>query len=748
MDLYKEGLQTSSYSAPRNDIPMSEIIEAYGSEEKWIARNIRYISTFYNQRYNFNNSFFGNARPTDYNTMRFTPGVAPVTRMQENYRYYLGEQFNFKYSFLEMAPDGSTIAAPFIPGQRVYQVIEFLKGSYASVVRNAKIRCKSTSRDAMTYRERMVSIALLKFDMLEEFQKMEQMGVQIKTPFDSLQVKDKKDLLRKTEETPIERAEILGNEIISRMIPKYNIVGKAIRSWTDTRVAGPTGMLFRRYGTRVDVQVIPPTHLIYDNRVDDEFNRDGRFRGFVEFLTPEEIMERSYAGIGREERDALFQMVSNEYAGSASLMGTDVNFMWSKPQTREIACVTGYFIYLRDTRLVYRRDKDGNIKLPYSYRKLKDGDSRSGEIIKPIVYCGTVIGDRFLVDYGPMDETFYDPIDPDRPLFPLHVYLPGITNGIIRSAVDRLRDHQDMHDAISLKIRQRLARAHGKIPIIDGSQFDNMKTPKSFMQDIVTLGFTVGNRSNGEEFDPAMQRRGQMAEYLDFTFDADVRQMLELKMEEERLMNDMFNTSPIVMGTNKTYVGYNSQQQSINQATLALANDYENHMQFITNFLQHLLNYLKNYFLTEQGRAEAELFLSNRSMNFLETTEGLSFENLATFVDMRDNMSDMERQQIIGIAQTVLPTGNIEALIALIKIQSSYTKTDVINELEYFAERKMKEQQQAQQQQAMMQAALAEQQSQGQKDIQQMKNEGAVQAKSVEAEGRMANTMMQEGLRE
>jgi hypothetical protein len=268
------------------------------------------------------------------------------------------------------------------------------------------------------------------------------------------------------------------------------------------------------------------------------------------------------------------------------------------------------------------------------------------------------------------------------------------------------------------------------------------------MQDIVTLGFTVGNRSNGEEFDPALQRRGTMAEYLDFTFDADVRQMLELKMEEERLMNDMFNTSPIVMGTNKTYVGYNSQQQSINQATLALANDYENHMQFITNFLQHLLNYLKNYFLTEQGRAEAELFLSNRSMHFLETTEGLSFENLATFVDMRDNMSDMERQQIIGIAQTVLPTGNIEALIALIKIQSSYTKTDVINELEYFAERKMKEQQQAQQQQAMMQAALAEQQSQGQKDIQQMKNEGAVQAKSVEAEGRMANTMMQEGLRE
>jgi hypothetical protein len=748
MDLFKDGITTSSYSAPRNDIPLTEIEKAYGSVEAWIAKNIRYISTFYNQRYNYNNSFFGQARPTDYNTMRFTPGVAPVTRMQENYRYYLGEQFNYKYSFLESAPDGSTIPAPFIPGQRVFQVIEFLKGSYASVVRNAKVRCQSSSRDSQTYRERMVALALLRYDNLESFNEMAKQGVDIQTPFDGLEVKDKKDLLRKAQETPIERAEILGNEIISRVIHKYNILSKAIRSWTDTRIAGPSGMLFRRYGTRVDVQVIPPTHLIVDNRVDDEFNRDARFRGFVEFLTPEEIMERGYSGIGREERDALFEMVATEAVGSASLLGTTINFMWSKPQTREIACVTGYFIYLNDTRLVYRRDKNGNIKIPYSYKKLKDSDTRSGEIMKPILYHGTLIADRFLVDYGPADETMYDPLDPDRPLFPLHVILPGVTNGIVKSAVDRIRDHQDMHDAISLRIRQRLARAHGKIPVIDGARFDSTKTPKSFMQDIVTLGFTVANGSNGEEFDPTMNRRGNMAEYLDFTFDSDVQQLLNLKNEEERLINEMFNTSPVVMGTNKTYVGYNTQQQSINQATLSLANDYENHMQFVTNFLQHLLNYLKNYFLTEQGQREAELFLSPRSLHLLKVTENLPFENLSTFVDMRDNMSDIERQQIVGIAQTVLPTGNIEALMALVKIQNASTKTDVINELEYFAERKLKEQQQQQQQQAMMQAAALAQQGDNMNQQQQLKNEGAVQAKQAEAEGRIANTLVQQGIQE
>lgn len=727
---------------------MSEIEQVYGSVENWIAKNIRYISTFYNQRYSYNNSFFGQARPTDYNTMRYAPSASPVTRMQENYRYYLGEQFNYKYSFLEQAPDGSTIASPFIPGQRVFQVIEFLKGSYASVVRNAKIRCQATSRDAQTYREKMIALALLKFDLFEEASGSPQQDPALETPFDGLEIKDRKDLLRKAQEAPIERSEILGNEILSRIVNKYQLLNKAIRSWTDTRIAGPTGMIFRRFGTRVDVQVVPPTHLIVDNRVDDEFNREARFRGFVEFLTPEEIMERGYSGIGRDERDELFAMVANEATGSASLMGTNINFMWSKPQTREIACVTGYFIYVKDTRLVYRRDAKGNVKVPYSYKKLKDSDPRSGEIMKPVIYYGTLIADRYLVDYGQADNTLYDPMDPDRPLFPLHVFLPGVTNGIVRSAVDRLRDHQDMHDAISLRIRQRLARAHGKVPVIDGSQFDGGKTPKSFMQDIVTLGFTVANRANGEDFDPSMQRRGSIAEYLDFTFDSDVRQLLELKMEEERLMNEMFNTSPVVMGTNKTYVGYNSQQQSITQATLSLANDYENHMQFVTNFLQHLLNYLKNYFLTDQGRKEAELFLSPRSLHMLENTDGVPFETLATFVNMRDNMTDIERQQIIGIAQTVLPTGNIEALLALVKIQSAATKTDVINEIEYFAERKIREAQQAQRQQAMMQAALQQQQQQGRLDEQALKNEGQANAKAIEAEGNMANTMLQQGISE
>jgi ABC-type Fe3+-hydroxamate transport system substrate-binding protein len=179
-----------------------------------------------------------------------------------------------------------------------------------------------------------------------------------------------------------------------------------------------------------------------------------------------------------------------------------------------------------------------------------------------------------------------------------------------------------------------------------------------------------------------------------------------------------------------------------------LANDYENHMQFTTNFLQHLLNYLKNYFLTDQGQREAELFLSLRSLHLLKVTENLAFDNLATFVDMRDNMSDIERQQIVGIAQTVLPTGNIEALMALVKIQNASTKTDVINELEYFAERKLKEQQQQQQQQAMMQAAAIAQQGDNANQQQQLKNEGAVQAKQAEAEGRIANTMVQQGIQE
>jgi hypothetical protein len=86
--------------------------------------------------------------------------------------------------------------------------------------------------------------------------------------------------------------------------------------------------------------------------------------------------------------------------------------------------------------------------------------------------------------------------------------------------------------------------------------------------------------------------------------------------------------------------------------------------------------------------------------------------------------------------------------MALVKIQNASTKTDVINELEYFAERKLKEQQQQQQQQAMMQAAALAQQGDNMNQQQQLKNEGAVQAKQAEAEGRIANTLVQQGIQE
>jgi len=742
MDISKETVSASSYTAPRNDIPIVEIETEYGSVENWIVRNIRYASTFYNQRVTRRSQVYGSSMPTDNNTMRQHYDTSPVVRMMENFRYYLGEQVNYHYSFLEQAPDGTKISAPFIPGQRVFQVVEFLKGTYASIIRNAKIRCRSTSRDAQTYRERIIALALLKYDYIEEFERVKSAGIELANPLDGIQVKDKKDLLRKAQEEPVERAEIVGNEILQRMLDKYNVLSLAIQSWRHTRIAGPTGLIFRRFGTRIDVQLIPSTHMIIDNRVDDEFNRGARFRGFIEYLTPEEIISRNYREIGSEQRTELYNMVATDAAVGTSLLGSTINFMWSRPSSREIACVTIYFIYLRDTGYYFKRKKDGSIRYPYSYKKSKPGEERS-EIMKPVIYQGTLIGDSFLVDYGPLDETFYDPTDPDMPLFPAHFFLPGITNGIIKSSVDRLRDHQDMHDAISFRIRQRISKAHGKIPVIDGSKFDETKTPKSFVQDIVTLGFTVANRANGEDFDPSIQRQGSIAEYLDFTFDSDVNQFLQLKQEEERLMNDMFNTSPVVMGTNKTYVGFNSQNQSISQATLSLANDAENHTQFITNFLQHLLNYSKNFYSTPSGKYEAELFLSPRSLHFLESAKEVAFENLATHVDMRDSMTDIERQQIIAIAQTVLPTGNIEALMALVKIQSMQTKTDVINELEYYSEVQIRRQQQIMEQQMAARQEEIAAQREGQIEKEAVRSAGNMAAKKVEAEGRIANTMVQ-----
>ena len=313
-----------------------------------------------------------------------------------------------------------------------------------------------------------------------------------------------------------------------------------------------------------------------------------------------------------------------------------------------------------------------------------------------------------------------------------------MVGGTSKSVVDRLRAHQDMHDAISLRIRDKMAKAHGKVPIIDGSQLQGMSA-LDLEEDFKKLGFSVVNLASTEPGDPT---RATLVQYADFTMDGDVAALINLKQEEERLMNDMYNTSPIVMGTQQTYTGYGTQQAAISQATMSIINDTQTHIQFLANVLQYAINAAKKYYTSKEGQEAAKELFNPRTLFLLELSADARFEDLSVIVDILDNIDQTERKELMMLAQTIIPTGNLAALEMMVDISSQPTKTGLKNAINYIVnkqKREEKEKQMLAEQQAMM---MQEQQLEAQADMQEASLESKEYATQANNDTKLAGKAM------
>ena len=702
-----------SYQPPRQDMTENQILEEYGGWDRYDRQMIRYCSTFYNRPNEFYDSFY--QQQASVKSALYNRSFAPVIQILENYRYYNGEQINFNYSFLSKTVSGDEIPAPFIPGQKIYQIIEYLKGSYAQAIRGAKLRTRSLSKEAAGRRHLMMSLAMIKFDNKDLFEMMEEKSdVQI-NPMPEDKMDSKESIHKYMEETPFESSEKLGNDLIEMITRDNDFTTKSIRSYFDTKVGRYSGMIVRLLNGRIDIQTIPGYQLIIDNRVDDDLNSMARFRGMIEYMTPEEIFERY--PFNEAEREEILANAGglNTFMAPFNSFSDPINFRWWSPTNRQMAVVSMYWMQLVDTRFVYKRDANGKIKMPYEYKMLSKDDPRSGEFFLTVPRQGSLIGNKYVRDNKFCDDIVYHPSDKKQPLFPLHIICPNMVGGTSKSVVDRLRAHQDMHDAISLRIRDKMAKAHGKVPIIDGSQLQGMSA-LDLEEDFKKLGFSVVNLASTEPGDPT---RATLVQYADFTMDGDVAALINLKQEEERLMNDMYNTSPIVMGTQQTYTGYGTQQAAISQATMSIINDTQTHIQFLANVLQYAINAAKKYYTSKEGEKAAKELFNPRTLYLLELSADARFEDLSVVVDILDNIDQTERKELMMLAQTIIPTGNLAALEMMVDISSQQTKTGMKNAINYIVNKQKREEQEKQmmaEQQAMM---MQQQQLEAQADMQE-----------------------------
>ena len=112
-----------------------------------------------------------------------------------------------------------------------------------------------------------------------------------------------------------------------------------------------------------------------------------------------------------------------------------------------------------------------------------------------------------------------------------------------RSVVARLHKHQDRIDFITNEITKMLNRAKGKVYLINRQKLGS-STAKDVISDFERMGIHITDGSaTGEDFVPGQDAR--MVEVVDMTLDPNVQQYVNLRVEEERLMEEIVNIPKI-----------------------------------------------------------------------------------------------------------------------------------------------------------------------------------------------------------
>jgi hypothetical protein len=206
------------------------------------------------------------------------------------------------------------------------------------------------------------------------------------------------------------------------------------------------------------------------------------------------------------------------------------------------------------------------------------------------------------------------------------------------------------------------------------------------------------------------------------TLDPNVRELINLKREEERIMEEIVNVPKIAMGQQQGYLGAKTQAGSIAQSNLGTAYLYQGFIRFIEKDLQYALNQYKVSLLSL--KEEGVGLLDDRGYDFLEITDEVKFEDFGVYIKVKDFLDEQAKERLLAIAQAAMQNGLID-MRDYIKIETSKSYTELLKELEYSMAKKDMEKKEEMRRQQIMQAAQQEAMMQAQMQQAQVAQEGS-----------------------
>lgn len=734
---------TAGYSALPIQVGLSKkkMELEYGSEEDWYAACARAIATYYNPVSQFtDDSIYGRGQSFDW----FADTLGEAEQIIENFLFYQGDQpikeywyFNQDTSTPELyqQPGTSgvvTLPTPWIKGQKVFQLLSYMKGVFAGRLSAARLSVENRSQKAQTIKTDLLNRATLRYQFKEIFDTLQsEEGVEF-NPFPSQNIETLDQAFNWITKTPQEKSEKIALPIIRKIDADNNTKLLMEKAFINAAV-GKFGALYVYIDKsgRLCQTEIPPQNLILDRRVDDDFGKGARFVAFIEFKTPDQIVtDYNFGDKDAEVKEELLKFSNNKGGVSetdfwAWATNTSGNFLWWDFQRQgfcKIACVHAFWISYEDGR--YKRTDDGKLRKLNPNQKNKRGDYEVMTVRK----C-TLIGNRYVTDYGIEECVVYDPTNPGVPLLPVRYVVPNMHLGYNKSIVDRIKDYQKNIDALENKINYHISKDIGTGYVFNGNVAKGVN-PADTMGDFKKWGLTVINRNDGEDL--RLNEREQLIEKIDFNLTQNINQYINLYREKERLMEEITSTSKIALGQQQSYVGLNTQQNTIAQNTKGAEYIYSSLLKLYADVQGYSLEKFKLAFVYGKNTEIVKGVLNKNGMAFLKDIKDFTFHEMFVNVHLEDIIDEQMKSQLLQAAMMGLQGGLIEFkdFVAMIRFQTYSEMSAYMDEA--LARKERLTQQQQMMAEVMKQASI---QAQGEqlKQLEAQKQQGQNQRAMLDA---------------
>jgi len=695
----------------------------------WYANAVRfYVNAYFNRPfYSFNkviNSEFEQSLRQ-----------SPIDEIIRNWSYYLGEQ---QIGVNSALINGRSARQLYRAGLEINNLVNHKVGQLENVLQSANPSAEALSKEAKSKKQFLQEMIYLQLEQTSLMEQLALGGIFFNPLPQNIQISSVEEFEKKKEYTLKEMGEVICERIANKVISYNDLINKFLEATRQCIVGGIVGIDLYVKNGMLCADLVPAHQNIWDNSKTDSFLTEKRVAGRIYYrLTGGEVLANWGDQLSKDAIEEIKRGSSSDMSEYLMIYNTPVNNynLWAY-QTGEnkiegYSAVKMYFKGHRGMNYM-KTDKGQIVKMKFydeKGEKIK-GLKEKGDYSDEAWYTATLIGNKWVVDYGLAENIAYENIGQRLPQCPLVQVVPNMTLDQYKSDVSKIRQIQDEVDYYANKIKDKAIRDWGKNYVIRGKAL-GLNDIEELLEDFRAQSITV-TVENGEEVNSDLQP-GKDIQTVDLTLDPNIMSYVNLKATLVREMREVMSMPDAAIGLQKTIIGKAVQENTMQASNTGLAPFYNCMLTFFQKTLQTSVNMQKLAFAADDMDDVIEEIIGVDGLNYIKATSLTTFDYYGIYLSIADMIKPDERKKLIDEAMIAVQQ-DPSLLPYMIKIRRFKTYTEAENYLDYLFSKREREKAEAQEAQMQQQAAMAAQASAIQLEKANIAKEGQVESAALRKE--------------